>query len=142
MLKIITKVVGAILLLCGTFVFFVATVDMTSNVRLAGPMNMWPPPLWIYLIADAVFASLAILGMRLMRLKRIAIGLLMSIISILVLVFVISNQLKAPPREGLSDGRYLAADIENYVAAYIIAQLLLLAGLWLIVQHVHRRRST
>jgi len=140
MSKIVTKIVGAVLVLCGTFLFFVATVDVTSDVRIAGPMNLWPPPLWVYLIADTVFAFLAIFGMKLMRLKRIHIGILMSLVSVLVLIFVIKNQFEAPPREGLSDGRYLAADIECYVVAYIIAQLVLVVGLWLIVQHMWRRR--
>ena len=117
MLKIVTKIVGAVFLLCGMFFFFVATVDMTSNVRIAGPMNLWPPPLWVYLIADAIFALIAMLGMKLMRLKRIYIGILMSIVSVLVLIFVITNQRNAPPRDGMSNGRYLAADIECYVAA-------------------------
>lgn len=87
MLKIVTKIAGAVLLLCGMFLFFVATVDMTSNVRIAGPMN-------------------------------------------------------APPRDGLTDGWYLAADIECYVAAYIIAQLILFVGLWFVIQHFRRRRLT
>ncbi len=139
-LKILTKIVGAVFLLCSTFLFFVATVDITSNVRIAGPINMWPPPLWVYLIADTIFVLFAILGMKLMRLKRIYIGILMSIVSVLVLIFVIDNQFKAPPREGLSDGRYLAADIECYVAAYIIAELIFFVGLWFIIRHVWRRR--
>jgi hypothetical protein len=140
MLKIVAKIVGAVFLLCGTFLFFIATVDMTSNVRIAGPMNLWPPPLWIYLIAEVVFALLAILGMKLMRLKRIHIGFLMSLVSALVLIFVIKNQFHAPPREGFSDCRYIAADIECYVAAYIIAQLILFVGVWFIIQYFWRRR--
>ena len=142
MLKIVTKIVGAVFLLCGTFLFFVATVDMTSNVRIAGPMNLWPPPLWVYLIADVIFALIAVFGMKLMRLKRVYIGFLMSIVSVLVLIFVIKNQLDAPPRDGLTDGWYIAADIECYVAAYIIAQLIFFVGLWFIIQHVWRRRLT
>lgn len=116
-------------------------LDMTSNVRIAGPMNLWPPPLWIYLIADAIFALLAILGMKLMKLRRLHIGFVMSVVSVLVLIFVIQNQLHAPPRDGLSDGNHIAADLECYVAAYVIAQLILFAGLWLIIQHVWRRRQ-
>ena len=139
MLKILVKIVGAVFLLCGTFFFWVATVDMTSNVRIAGPMNLWPPPLWIYLIADAIFALLAILGMKLMKLRRLHIGFVMSVVSVLVLIFVIQNQLHAPPRDGLTDGNHIAADLECYVAAYVIAQLILFAGLWLIIQHVWRR---
>jgi len=142
MLRILAKIVGAVLLLCGTFFFFVATVDMTSNVRIAGPMNLWPPPLWIYLIADVVFALLAILGMKLMKLKRIHIGFLMSIVSVLLLIFVIENQFNAPPRDGgFNNSNHIAADMECYVAAYVIAQLILFAGLWLIIQHVWRRRQ-
>ncbi|HKU74848.1 MAG TPA: hypothetical protein VJR02_13130 [Pyrinomonadaceae bacterium] len=141
MLRILAKIVGAVFLLCGTFFFWVATVDMTSNVRIAGPMNLWPPPLWIYLIADVLFALLAILGMKLMKLKRIHIGFLMSMVSVLVLFFVIENQLHAPPRDGFSNGNHIAADLECYVAAYVIAQLMLFTGLWLIIQHVWRRRQ-
>ena len=140
MLNIIAKVVGIVLLLCGTFFFFVFTVDMTSNVRIAGPMNLWPPPLWSYLILDTIFVLLAMSGLKLMGLKRIVTGSLMSIIGVLVLIFVLKNQFKAPPRDAMSDGRYLAADIENYVVAYIIAELLLVVGLWFIIQHFRRRR--
>jgi hypothetical protein len=140
MLTIIAKAVGTILLLCGTFFFFVFTVDMTSNVRIAGPMNLWPPPLWVYLILDTIFLLLAVSGIKLTGLKRIVTGSLMSIIGVLVLIFVFKNQLKAPPREAMSDGRYLAADIQNYVVAYVIAELLLVVGLWFIIQHFRRRR--
>ena len=34
---IVTTVVGSVFLLCGMFFFFVITVDMTSNVRIAAP---------------------------------------------------------------------------------------------------------
>src|SRR5678815_470452 len=107
MSRILTKIVGAVLLLCATFLFFFVTVDMTSDLRIAGPMNLWPPPLWTYFIADAISVLLAIFGMKLMRLKRIAYGFLISVVSILVLICVVSNQFNAPPRDGITDGRYL-----------------------------------
>lgn len=141
MLRIVMKIVGAVLLLFGTFFLFVATVDMTENVRLAGPMNLWPPPLWIYLIADVIFVLFAVLGMKLMKLKRIHIGILMSIVSGLVLTVVVMNQLKAPPRDGVNDSNYMAADIECYVAAYIIALSILFAGLWFIIQSALQSRK-
>ncbi len=103
-------------------------------------MNLWPPPLWIYLIADVIFVLLAILGMKLMRLKRVHIGFLMSIVGVLVLILVIENQLNAPPRDGINDSNYIAADLECYVAAYVIAQLIFLVGLWFIIQHFWRQR--
>ena len=140
LLKIITKIGGTVFLLYGAFFFFAATVNLTADVRLAGPMNMWPPPLWVYFIFDVVFALLALLGMKLLRLTRLYAGLVMSITSVLVLIFVIKNQLNAPSRDGLLDGGYMAADIECYVAAYIIAASILLAGVWLIIQHAWRRK--
>ena len=103
-------------------------------------MNLWPPPLWVYLILDTIFVLFAFSGLKLMGLKRIVTGSLMSIIGVLMLIFVLKNQFKAPPREEMSDGRYLAADIENYVVAYVIAELVLVVGLWFIIQHFWRRR--
>jgi hypothetical protein len=140
MVKLITKVVGAVFALCGTFLFFIVTVDMSSDLRIAGPMNMWPPPLWAYIIADAIFALLTILGMKLMRWKRISAGYLMSIIGCLLLISAVINQFNAPPRDGISDGRYAPADIESYLAAYIIAASVLFVGLWFIIQHVRKQR--
>ena len=113
---------------------------MSSDLRIAGPMTMWPPPLWVYFVLDAIFVLLAIGGVKLMRLKRISAGFLMCIISSLVLIVVIINQFTAPPRDGINDGRYAAADIESYVAAYVIAASVLFAGLLFIIQHIRSRR--
>lgn len=138
MLKLLKQIVGALLLTCGSFLFFVFTVDLSADIRIAGPMNMWPPPAWVYLILDSLFVLLGFIGMRMIGLKRIVCGSVMSVVSALALIVIAKNQLNAPAREGFND-RYIPADIGSYVMAYIIAALMLGVGLWFIIRHSWRR---
>jgi hypothetical protein len=140
MLKLLKQIVGAILLACGSLLFFVFTVDLSADIRIAGPMNMWPPPAWVYLILDSLFVLLAFVGMKMMRLKRNVCGSVMSFVSVLALIFIVKNHVNAPPREGFNDGRYIPADVEGYVLAYMIAASLLGVGLWFMIRHARRRK--
>ncbi|HEX6731815.1 MAG TPA: hypothetical protein VF074_17445 [Pyrinomonadaceae bacterium] len=133
------KILGAVLLLCGSLFFFVCTVDMCADVRIAGPINMWPPPVWIYLIIDIIFVLLAFAGMRVMGLNRLAAGSVATVVAAFTLIFIVVIHLNAPQRDGISHGRYAPADVESYVAAYVIAGSVLSIGLWLIIRHARRQ---
>jgi len=134
LLKFVRQIVGVVLLLCGSFFFFAFTVNLTANIRIAGPMNLWPPPVWVYLILDTFFVLLAVAGMKVMGLKDIAAGSVAAIVALLTLILIIINHVNAPPREGFSDN-YISASVESYVAAYMIVGLVLLVGLALIIGH-------
>jgi hypothetical protein len=140
MLKLLKQIVGAILLACGSFLFFVFTVDLSADIRIAGPMNMWPPPAWVYLILDSLFVLLAFVGMKMMGLTRIVCGSVMSLVSAFALIFIVKNHVNAPPREGFDDGRYIPAHVEAYVLAYMLAASVLGGGLWFIIRHASRRK--
>src|SRR5262245_61640989 len=101
MLKLIRQLIGAILFLFGSLLFLVSTVNLSADIRVAGPMNMWPPPVWVYLIFDAVFVLLAFAGVKVMGLKRMAAGAVAAVVGSLALIFIIKNQLNAPPSEGI-----------------------------------------
>jgi hypothetical protein len=138
MLRLVRKILGAVLLLCGSLFFFVCTVDMCADVRIAGPINMWPPPVWIYLIIDIIFVLLAFAGMKVMSFNRLAVGSVATVVAAFTLIFIVVIHLNAPPRDGISQGRYAPADVERYVAAYMIAGSVLTVGLWLIMRHARR----
>ena len=140
MLKRLRQIFGTVFLVCGSLLFFIFTVDLSADVRIAGPMNMWPPPLWVYLILDAIFVLLSFVGMKLMRLKPIIAGYAISVVSSFALVFIAWNHVNAPPREGVSDGSYAPADAGSYAAAYIVTALTLSVGLWLIIRRAGRRK--
>jgi len=140
MVKVLKQIVGVILLASGSFLFVVFTVDLSADIRIAGPMNLWPPPAWVYLILDILFVLLAFVGIKMMKLKRIVVGFVMGIVSVCALIFIHRNQVNAPPSEGVNDGRYIPADIESYVLAYMIAAAVLGIGLWFIIRHATRQK--
>lgn len=139
MLKMLRQIVGTVLLMCGSLLFFIFTVDMSSDLRIAGPMNMWPPPIWVYLVLDAIFVLLSFVGMKVMRLKPIIAGYVMSVVSSFMLIFIGRNHVNAPPRDGVSDGRYAPAEVGSYVVAYMVAASTLCLGLCLIIQRARKR---
>src|SRR5688500_960024 len=102
MLKLVRKILGAFLLLCGSLFYFVCTVDMCADVRIAGPLNMWPPPVWIYLIIDIMFVLLAWAGMKVMGLNRLAAGSVASVVAAFTLIYIVIIHVNAPPRDGIS----------------------------------------
>ena len=138
MLRLVRKILGAVLLLCGSLFFFVCTVDMCADVRIAGPLNMWPPPVWVYLIIDIMSVLLAFAGMKVMGLNRLAAGSVATVVSAFTLIYIVIIHVNAPPRDGISQSRYAPADVESYVAAYVIAVSVLSVGLWLIMRHARR----
>jgi hypothetical protein len=140
MLKLLKKIVGTIVLVCGSLLFLLFTVDLSADIRIAGPMNMWPPPAWVYLILDSIFVLLAFVGIKMMRLKRIVFGSVMGAVGACALIFIVKNQVNAPPREGFNDGRYIPEDLESYVLAYMIATSVLSMGLWFIIRRAGRQK--
>lgn len=140
MVKLLKQIVGVIFLACGSLLFLVFTVDLSADIRIAGPMNLWPPPAWVYLILDIIFALLAFVGIKMMKLKRIVFGSVMVVVSTGALIFIAKNQVNAPPREGFNDGRYIPADIGSYLLAYMIAASVLSMGLWFIIRHASRQK--
>ena len=139
MWRIVRRIGGVVLLASGSFFFWAFTVDMSADIDIGGPMNMWPPPAWVYLILDAVFVLLAFIGVRMIRLKSVTAGYIASSVGLLTLVMIARNHINAPPREGSNDGD-VPADVESYLWAYTLAVLVLCVGLTIIIQHVRKRK--
>ncbi|HEX8492248.1 MAG TPA: hypothetical protein VF658_05365 [Pyrinomonadaceae bacterium] len=140
MWRIIRYIAGIVLLVGGLFFFCVLTVDMTADIDIGGPMNMWPPPGWVYLILDAICVLLVFIGMRIIKLKPVVGGYIASFVGLLMLVMIIRNHINAPAREGVGGDDYVAADVGSYLLAYTLAVSALCVGLSFIIQHIGKRK--
>lgn len=134
-------VLGAALATAGGLPFLVLTVSLSMDIRIDGPMNLWPPALWLVLLVDGLFALLVLAGVRLMRPSDLVAGVAALAAGVLMLGLVAHNQLQAPPREGRNDTGLAPADLASYLSAYAIAAAVLGLGVWLVGRHRRQRRS-
>lgn len=132
---------GAVLVLVGGGLGMALTVDLSSAIRIDGPMNLWPPALWLALVVVAACALACMAGARLLRWRQGARGWLASVVGAAMLGLVARNHWLAPPRDGRNDTGYAAAEVANFVAAYAIAAAVLGLGVWLVGRHRRQRRS-
>jgi hypothetical protein len=140
MIIILKKIIGALLLLFGSFFFVTLTGDISSDIRIAGPMNMWPPPYWVYLVLDVLFVSVAFIGIKLLGLSRSGLGYLLAAVGVVLFAKVVLNHINASATEGATDGRYISAPVESYMIVYLVAALSISTGIYLIIRNVRSRR--